>query len=127
VPRSQREQGSGRVEEWVHAPVRITFETGSDLDDGDRAMLQELVAVLSQRADVVRVRVEGHAIVEWENAEGLALARAQRVVDFLVGDGGLPRELFEAVDDGGDYSDAGAMDRVQWQRVEFSLLVRRGR
>lgn len=125
---SRQEREPGHYDEWIRIPVKIIFEQGSDLDESDHAMLQELMASVVQRTDVIRIRVEGYAIPEWEaNHQGLAMARAEKVVDYLVIEGGMSRQFFELVDAGGGYSDAGAMDRVQWQRVEFVALIRRSR
>lgn len=112
------------TEEWVRIPVRITFDSGSGLDDTDKALLQEVLASVAHRTDVLRIRVEGFA-PDWENAPSLSLERAQNVVDYLVNDAGLSRELFEIRDGGSSYSLAGAVDRVMWQRVELQILVRR--
>lgn len=131
TPTKAQQQGAQNPEfheEWVRLPVKIVFEQGSNLDESDHAMLRELMASVNHRTDVVRIRVEGYAIPEWEaNHQGLAMARAEKVVDYLVIEGGMSRQFFELADAGGGYSDAGAMDRVQWQRVEFVALIRRSR
>ena len=119
------------TEEWVHLPVRILYPTGgSRLDDQARAMIREGYATMVHRTDIVRVRVEGHAdgrgSAEANNA--LGLERAQGVVDFMVGELGMPRELFEVVSYGDERpitSETTTEDRVQNRRVEFSILVRR--
>jgi outer membrane protein OmpA-like peptidoglycan-associated protein len=119
------------TEEWVSLPVRILYPTGgARLDDQARAMCREGHASLAHRTDIVRVRVEGHADGRGSEAANhqLGLERAQGVVDFLVGDLGMPRELFEIVSYGDDHpitSDTTTADQVQNRRVEFSILVRR--
>jgi len=119
------------TEEWVNMPIKILYPSGgSRLDDQARAMLREVHASVAHRTDIVRVRVEGHADSRGSAAlnEQLGLERAQGVVDFAVGELGMPRELFE-VHSYGDTapltSDTTAADRVQNRRVEFKLLVRR--
>ncbi len=119
------------TEEWVHLPVRLVYPTGgSRLSDEHRAMLREAHSSLAHRTDIVRVRVEGHADSRGneELNQRLSEERAQAVVDFLVGDLGMPRELFETVGYGSTRpltSETTASDRVQNRRVEFSILVRR--
>jgi OOP family OmpA-OmpF porin len=119
------------TEEWVHLPVRLVYPTGgSRLSDEHRAMLREAHASLANRTDIVRIRVEGHTDERGnrELNEQLSMERAQSVVDYLVGDLGLPRELFEARGFGEEApvtSGTTASDRVQNRRVEFSILVRR--
>ena len=93
-------------------------------------MLREAHASIASRTDIVRVRVEGHADSRGteEQNQRLSEERAAAVVDFLVGDLGLPRELFESVGYGSSRpltSETTASDRVQNRRVEFSILVRR--
>lgn len=119
------------TEEWVHLPVRILYPSGgSRLDDQARAMIREGHATMVHRTDIVRVRVEGHAdgrgSVDGNNQ--LGMERAQGVVDFMVGELGMPRELFEVVTYGDERpltSETTATDRVQNRRTEFSILVRR--
>ena len=112
-------------------PARITYPTGgSRLDDQARAMLREAHASMAHRTDVVRVRVEGHADGRGSSEANhrLARERAQGVVDFLVGELGMPRELFEVHSYGDERpltSETTPQDRVINRRVEFSLLVRR--
>ena len=82
------------------------------------------------RTDIVRIRVEGHADGRGSNDanERLGMERAQGVVDFMVGELGMPRELFEVVSYGDTRpitSETTASDRIQNRRVEFSILVRR--
>jgi outer membrane protein OmpA-like peptidoglycan-associated protein len=119
------------TEEWVTLPVRILYPSGgARLDDQARAMIREGHASLVNRTDIVRVRVEGHADGQGsEDAnQRLGMERAQGVVDFLVGELGMPRELFEIVSYGDTRpltSETTASDRVQNRRVEFSILVRR--
>jgi OOP family OmpA-OmpF porin len=119
------------TEEWVHLPVRILYPSGgARLDDQARAMIREFHASLVNRTDIIRIRCEGHADDQGqaEANERLGLERAQGVVDFGVGELGLPRELFEVVSFGDtqpDTSNTTASDRLQNRRVEFSILVRR--
>lgn len=119
------------TEEWVALPVKILYPSGgSRLDDQARAMLREFHASMVNRTDIVRVRVEGHADSRGseEANRQLGLERAQGVVDFAVGDLGMPRELFEVHSYGDEApitSDTSAADRVQNRRVEFKILVRR--
>jgi outer membrane protein OmpA-like peptidoglycan-associated protein len=119
------------TEEWVQLPVRILYPSGgARLDDQARAMIREFHASLVNRTDIVRIRCEGHADGQGstEANERLGMERAQGVVDFAVGDLGLPRELFEVVTFGDTRpltSETTASDRVQNRRVEFSILVRR--
>jgi OmpA-OmpF porin, OOP family len=119
------------TEEWVALPIKILYPSGgSRLDDAARAMLREGHASLSARTDIVRVRVEGHADSQGSAAanQQLGLDRAQGVVDFLVGEIGMPRELFEVHSYGDTMpitSDTTQQDRVQNRRVEFKILVRR--
>jgi outer membrane protein OmpA-like peptidoglycan-associated protein len=119
------------TEEWVQLPVRILYPSGgSRLDDQARAMIREGHASLVHRTDIVRVRVEGHADGRGttEANHQLGLDRAQGVTDFLVGELGMPRELFEVVSYGDERpltSETSAPDRLQNRRVEFSILVRR--
>jgi outer membrane protein OmpA-like peptidoglycan-associated protein len=119
------------TEEWVQLPVRILYPSGgARLDDQARAMIREFHASLVNRTDIVRIRCEGHADGQGsvEANERLGLERAQGVVDFAVGDLGLPRELFEVISYGDTRpltSETTASDRVQNRRVEFSILVRR--
>ena len=125
-----QEEPSRFTEEWVRLPVYILFEQrGFELDDDDKAMLRELHAALAHRTDVGRIRVEGYVYQDRENVEGLAMSRAEAVVDHLVQEHGMPRELFE-VDDRGDgamYSETGSPDPAYFSRVEFSALIRRER
>ena len=117
--------------EWVAMPVRILFPRGgSRLDDMSRAMLRELHATASHRTDIVRISVEGHADSRGSEQanERLGMERAQGVVDFLVGELGMPRELFEVHTFGDDRpltSCTNAADCLQNRRVEFRILVRR--
>ena len=119
------------TEEWVHLPVRIVYPTGgSRLNDEARALLREAHASMAHRTDIVRIRVEGHADGRGNDEANnqLGMERAQGVVDFMVGELGLPRELFETVTFGDERpltSETTAADRVQNRRVEFSILVRR--
>jgi outer membrane protein OmpA-like peptidoglycan-associated protein len=119
------------TEEWVQLPVRLSYPTGgSRISDENRAMLREAHATLANRTDIVRIRVEGHADSRGteEQNQRLSEERAQAVVDYLVGDLGLPRELFETQGFGSTRpitSETTASDRVQNRRVEFSILVRR--
>jgi len=119
------------TEEWVQLPVRILYPSGgARLDDQARAMIREFHASLVNRTDIIRIRCEGHADDQGqaEANERLGLERAQGVVDFGVGELGLPRELFEVVSFGDtqpDTSNTTASDRLQNRRVEFSILVRR--
>jgi len=119
------------TEEWVALPVKILYPSGgSRLDDQARAMLREFHASMVSRTDIVRIRVEGHADGRGshEANEQLGLERAQGVVDFAVGELGMPRELFEVYSYGDTApltSDTSAADRVQNRRVEFKILVRR--
>lgn len=120
----------GVTEEWIQLPLRILFENNSsELDDMSRAILREAHVSLQRRTDVLRLRVEGYAYLREEPAEGLALARAERVVDYMVGELGMPRDLFETADSGdGDMaSDTNVPDQRLARRVEFSMLVRRPR
>ena len=119
------------TEEWISLPVKILYPSGgSRLDDQARAMLRELHSSAVHRTDIVRVRVEGHADSRGseEANRRLGMERAQGVVDFLVGELGMPRELFEVHSYGDEMpitSDTTAADRVQNRRVEFKALVRR--
>lgn len=119
------------TEEWVELPFRILYPLGgSRLDDEARALLREAHASVAHRTDIIRVSVEGHTDSRGmrETNERLGLERAQGVVDFLVGDLGMPRELFE-VHSFGDTrpitSCTTAADCLQNRRVEFRILVRR--
>jgi outer membrane protein OmpA-like peptidoglycan-associated protein len=119
------------TEEWIQLPVRIEYPSGgSRLDDQARAMIREGYASMAHRTDIIRIRVEGHADGRGSAASNqqLGLERAQGVVDFLVGELGMPRELFELVSYGDTRpltSETTSGDRVINRRVEFSLLVRR--
>jgi len=119
------------TEEWVQLPVRVLYPSGgSRLDEQARAMIREGYASLAHRTYIIRIRVEGHADGRGspEANHQLALERAQGVVDFLVGELGMPRELFELHSYGDERpltSETTAADRVQNRRVEFSILVRR--
>lgn len=119
------------TEQWVPLPIRITYPSGgSRLDDNARAMLREAHASVAHRTDIIRVRVEGHADGQGSTQQNhaLGLERAQGVIDFLVGDLGMPREFFEFESHGDTRpltSETTAGDRVQNRRVEFSILVRR--
>lgn len=119
------------TEEWVQLPVRILYPSGgSRLDDQARAVIREGHASMVHRTDIVRVRVEGHADGRGsvDANHQLGMERAQGVVDFMVGELGMPRELFEVVSYGDERpltSETTASDRVQNRRVEFSILVRR--
>jgi outer membrane protein OmpA-like peptidoglycan-associated protein len=119
------------TEEWVQLPVRILYPSGgSRLDDQARAVIREGHASMVHRTDIVRVRVEGHADGRGttDANQQLGMERAQGVVDFMVGDLGMPRELFEVVSYGDERpltSESSAPDRLQNRRVEFSILVRR--
>lgn len=118
------------VEEWVTIPIPIFFDAHrSDLDDDDRARLRELQASLSHRSDVIRIRVEGYTLRRDEPESGLAIARANTVIDFLVNDLGMPREMFDPVDRGGEepLGDIMPSDYPQHRRVEFRALIRRER
>jgi len=118
-------------ERWMHLPIRIQYPSGgSRLDDQARAMLREAHSSVAHRTDIIRVRVEGHADGggSSEANERLGLERAQGVVDFLVGEMGLPRELFEVQSFGEERpltSETDHRDRLVNRRVEFSILVRR--
>jgi outer membrane protein OmpA-like peptidoglycan-associated protein len=119
------------TEEWVHLPVRILYPSGgARLDDQARAMIREFHASLVNRTDIIRIRCEGHADDQGRSEDNMRLGmeRAQGVVDFAVGELGLPRELFEVTSFGDtqpDTSNTTAADRLQNRRVEFSILVRR--
>lgn len=119
------------TEEWVQLPVRILYPSGgSRLDDQARAVIREGHASLVHRTDIVRVRVEGHSDGRGttDANQQLGMERAQGVTDFLVGELGMPRELFEVVSYGDERpitSESSAPDRLQNRRVEFSILVRR--
>ena len=119
------------TEEWVEMPVRIVYRLGgSRLDDEARALLRELHATASHRTDIIRISVEGHADSRGstEANERLGAERAHGVVDFLVGELGLPRELFETHSFGDTRpltSCTTEADCLQNRRVEFRLLVRR--
>ena len=116
------------TEEWVNLPIEIWFLLNRhDLDESDRAMLREVQLGLEHRSDVLRIRVEGHVFLDQEPDEGLALARSNSVVDYMVDELGMPRELFEAVDggDGAFYSGIVSPDLNQFTRVSLSILVRR--
>jgi peptidoglycan-associated lipoprotein len=112
-------------------PARILYPSGgSRLDDQARAMLREAHASMAARTDIVRIRVEGHADGQGNREANMRLGseRAEGVVDFLVGELGLPRELFETLSFGDERpltSETTPGDRVQNRRVEFSVLVRR--
>jgi len=109
----------------------INYPTGgSRLDDRSRALLREAYASVGHRTDIVRISVDGHADSRGNQAdnERLALERAQGVVDFLVGELGMPRELFEIHGHGSEQprsSGTTAGDRLLNRRVEFRILVRR--
>ena len=111
--------------------MRLHFSDGGTILDAEgRAMVDELVATLGSRTDITRVRVEGHAEDQGSHAETQRVARqrAEAVVDHMVNDLGMPRELFEVVSYGDERpitSETTATDRVQNRRVEFSILVRR--
>jgi len=130
-PPPPREQPLPEPEEWVDMPVRIVYRLGgSRLDDVSRALLRELHATASHRTDIVRISVEGHADSRGsaEANERLGAERAHGVVDFLVGELGMPRELFETHSFGDSRpitSCTTEADCLQNRRVEFRLLVRR--
>ncbi len=93
-------------------------------------MIREGHASLAHRTDIVRIRIEGHADGRGSQAGNhqLGMERAQGVMDFLIGQLGMPRELFEVHSYGDERpltSETTAADRVQNRRVEFSILVRR--
>lgn len=119
------------TEEWVQLPIRLVYPTGgSYLSEENRAILREGHATLAHRTDIVRIRVEGHADSRGstEANQRLSEERAAAVVDFFVGELGMPRELFETRGFGDTRpitSETTAADRVQNRRVEFSILVRR--
>jgi OOP family OmpA-OmpF porin len=119
------------TEEWVQLPMRLLYPTGgSYLSEENRAILREAHASVAHRTDIIRIRVEGHTDSRGDEAgnQRLSEERAQAVVDFLTGELGLPRELFETVGYGDTRpitSETSAGDRVQNRRVEFSILVRR--
>jgi outer membrane protein OmpA-like peptidoglycan-associated protein len=119
------------TEDWIQLPVRIEYPSGgSRLDDQARAVIREGYASMAHRTDIIRIRVEGHADGRGSAVanQQLGLDRAQGVVDFLVGELGMPRELFEVVSYGDTRpltSETTPVDRVVNRRVEFSLLVRR--
>lgn len=129
-PRPEAEEPGEGVEEWVLLPVEIWFEAHChELDDEDRAVLREAQLALEHRADVRRIRVEGHVFLGREPEPGLALARAQAVIDYMVVGLGMSRDLFEATD-GGDgvfYNGFATPDIGQFRRVWLSALVRRAR
>ncbi len=118
------------TEEWMHIPARILFRTsGGELDEEARRVLQEMVATVRSRTDIVRVRIEGHTDSrggEGEN-EALALERARSVAAYVISLG-VPEHMLEPVGYGATRpitSDSSAIDREQNRRVEFSILVRR--
>lgn len=119
------------TEEWVRMPVRILYPTGgSRLDDQGRAMIREGHASMAHRTDIIRIKVIGYTDRRGnaEQNRRLSLERAQGVVDFMVGDLGMPRELFETEHRGEDApitSGTTEQDRIQNRRVEFEILVRR--
>ena len=112
-------------------PIRILYPTGgARLDDQARAVIREGHASLAHRTDIIRVRVEGHADSRGTTQGNyqLGMERAQGVIDFMVGELGMPRELFEAESYGDTRritSETTESDRVQNRRTEFSILVRR--
>lgn len=117
--------------QWVNLPIHITYESGSSrLSDQNRAMLREAHASVAHRTDIVRVKVIGHSDARG-NAQArrrVAQERAQHVVDFLVGDLGMPRELFEIENRGSDApisSGSTQQDQELNRRVNFAILVRR--
>lgn len=129
-PSPAEEQPTEPFEEWVRLPVQILFWLRRHyLDDSDRAMIREVQMALEQRTDVLRIRVAGHVYLDRESEAGLALARANAVIDYMTDELGMPRDLFEAMDggDGSMWSEAADPDTNQFRRVEFSMLVRRAR
>jgi outer membrane protein OmpA-like peptidoglycan-associated protein len=118
-------------EEWVQMPVRVLFPGGGErLDAEGQAMVDELRTALENRTDVVRVRVEGHADERGSSEANRRVARerAEAVVDHMVRELGMPREMFEIESYGDERpltSETASADRTQNRRVEFSLLVRR--
>jgi len=118
-------------EEWIHLPLRVFFGTGgATLDSEDEALLREAAAALSGRPDIVRIRVEGQTNDDEgsrEEQDRLSRARAEAVAEFMIGELGLERELFQTIGFGSDrpllgYSPPHPID---YRRVEFSLLLRR--
>ena len=127
---AQSEQPADVREEWVQIPIYIIFDRhASILDDDDEALLHELHDMLSHRTDVLRIRVLGFTIPRDEPESGLALARAEAVIDFMVTELGMPSEMLEAIDRGGEepWGDLAPTDYPQHRRVELQALVRRER
>lgn len=122
---------SPTTEEWVSVPVRIQYpEGGTKTDAQAEAVLRELKASLAGRGDIVGVSVEGHADSETTSAgnQQLGRERAQTVVDHLVDDLGMSRDMFKVQSHGDSRpitSDTAAADRTQNRRVEVKVLVRR--
>jgi len=127
-PQEEEEERSPSVEEWVQLPLRVAFAAGShDIDAEYQALLREVFTPLVTRTDILRIRVEAYTYSEDDPENDLALSRAQAVIDFLVEDLGMLRDLFETIDRGDGHWEAHHIDSVVFRRVEFRVFVRRQR
>lgn len=69
-------------------PERVRFErNASAIRRGERDLLVAVASVLNSRPDITQVRVVGYAETRERNAEALAAARANAVVDALISSG----------------------------------------
>jgi outer membrane protein OmpA-like peptidoglycan-associated protein len=119
------------AEQWVHMPVLIGFPTGgTQIDEQNRQILQEVVRTASTRDDIRRVRVEGHtdSCGNERDNDSLSLARATSVAEELAAMG-VPRELIETEGRGSreprgeEACDRRTLTQATNRRVEFSILV----
>lgn len=120
------------TEEWVHMPVHIGFPTGgTEMDQQNRLILNEMVQTAMGRPDLRRVRVEGHTDTCGNEMSNMALSqnRAVSVGNELV-QMGVPSERIETVGYGSTQplgeEACGPRERLTRQvnrRVEFTLLV----
>jgi hypothetical protein len=109
--------GSSSLEEFIW----IEDELRSDIG---KWLLREYHSLLTERDDIIRIRVTGYIDEPTEPIEGLALSRAQAVIDFMVEELGVDSDFLEAVD-GGDMSSIAAYDRTFFRCVNLTIIVRR--
>jgi outer membrane protein OmpA-like peptidoglycan-associated protein len=123
----------GTYEEWIDlGGTRILFPNGAaTLDAEARRLLDEAVATVRTRTDVLRVRVRGHTDSRGPDASNQALSqqRSDAVVQYLASLG-IPATMLESTAMGSSQplaDESSASERELNRRVDFQVLVRRCR
>ena len=120
-------------DEWIDlGGTRILFPNGAAaLDAESRRLLDEMVASVRSRTDILRVRVRGHTDSRGAAASNTRLSRerAESVIRYLVSLG-VPETMFEPQGMGSTMplaDESSASERELNRRVDFQVLVRRCR